>query len=144
MKRKNLIFTLGIIGLLFLSGCAAMDSDVQLARRIFKGMVSGSRRVQSLIDWEKLQAIGVDVGKSYSEVKSEKDRADYRKAFLFNLSFSFKSGGGKTSNFFNWREENKGADHTVVAADTGGAGRVILFTITHTNGKRKLTAINWQ
>lgn len=121
-----------------------MDNDVQLARRIFQGLASGNQGVQDLIDWEVLKAIGVDVGKTYSQIKFEKDRADYKTAFFYNFSFSFKSAGGRTSQFFNWREKSRDADNTMVAADTAGQSKVILFTITHKLRVRKLTAINWE
>lgn len=143
MKRKNLILIAGIITVLFISGCTQMETDVQLTRRIFNGLCSGNQRVQNLIDWETFKAIGVDVGQAYSNIVSEKERADYRKAFFYNFSFSFRSAGGRTSKFFNWRVNNREGNNTIVAADTA-MGKAILFTLSNKAGKRKLTAIDWQ
>jgi len=143
MPRKNLIFMVGIISLLFISGCAQLETDVQLTHRIFNSLCSGNRGVENLIDWETLKAVGMDVGQAYSKIISEKERADYRRAFFYNLTFSFKAAKGRTSAFFNWRVQNRVGNNTIVAADTT-SGKVILFTLTIKGGKRKLTAIDWQ
>ncbi|KPK98527.1 MAG: hypothetical protein AMJ95_03995 [Omnitrophica WOR_2 bacterium SM23_72] len=129
---------------MLLSGCAQMEDDVQLARRIFNEMCAGRKSVENLIDWQTLKAVDIDVGSTYSQFRTENDKKDYRKAFLYNFSGSFKSAGGRTSNFFNWRLKAKDAASTIVAADTAGQGKVILFTITKIAGQRKLTAINWE
>jgi hypothetical protein len=144
MKRIKLIFVLTALGLLLMSGCAQMENDVQLTRRIFNGLCRGNQGVQSLIDWETLKAVEMDVGQPYSMLRNEKEKADYKKAFFYNFAFSFKAAGGRTTNFFNWRVKSKDALSSVVAADTAGQGKVILFTLTHRNNKRKLTAINWE
>jgi len=120
-----------------------METDLQLTRKIFNGLCSGNQRVQNSIDWESLQAMEVDVGKAYSSIVSEKDRRDYRKMFFYNLSYTFKASGGRTSSFSKWRVQNIDTNNTIVATDTP-SGNVLLLTLSHKAGKRKLTAINWQ
>ncbi len=143
MKRVSLI--LMVISLMLLSGCTQkMENDVQLARRIFNDMCAGRQGVENLIDWQTLVAIDVKVGDSYSQLRTEKDKKDFKKAFLYNFSNSFKSAGGRSSQFFNWRIKAQDAASTVVAADTAGQGKVILFTIARINGQRRLTAIKWE
>jgi len=142
MKRKRMIFFASIaIGILFISGCALMEDDVQFTRRIFNGLCSGNIGVANSIDWTTLVAMDVDVGKAYT-VLSQQNKADYKKAFFYNFSFAFRASGGKASAFFNWRVNSKDADKTIIACDT--ASKVILFSITTKGGKRKLTAINFQ
>lgn len=143
MKRKNLIFITGIITIFFISGCTQMETDVQLTRRIFNGLCSGNQRVQNSIDWQTLKAMGVDVGQSYSNIVSEKERSDYRKVFFYNLSYAFRAAGGSVSKFSNWRVKGRGGDNTVVAADSA-MGKAILLTLSNKGGKRKLIAIQWQ
>lgn len=143
MKRKSLLFGAGIISILFLAGCARMETDTQLARRIFNGLCSGNRGVEKLIDWENLKATGVDVGNTYSRFVYEKERLDYRKMFFFNLSYAFKATGGKAQAFVNWRVKLQDIDKTVIAADLT-VGKVLLLTLSHKNGKRKLIAIEWE
>lgn len=142
MKRVSLILV--VISLMLLSGCTQMENDVQLARRVFNDMCAGRQNVENLIDWQTLTAIGLEAGQAYSQLRTEKDKKDYRKAFLYNFSSSFKSAGGRSSQFFNWRIKGQDAASTIVAADTAGQGKVILFTITKIKGQRKLTAINWE
>jgi len=142
MKKVSLILV--AVSLMLLSGCAQMENDVQLTRRIFNDLCAGRQGVENLIDWQTLKAIDIDVGLTYSQLRNEKEKKDYRKSFIYNFSKSFKAAGGRTSNFFNWRIKTQDATGTIVAADTGGQGKVILFTITKMSGQRKLTAINWE
>jgi len=143
MKNKMLVLILGIISALLISGCSQLETDVQLTRRIFNGLCSGRQNVQGQIDWEHLTAMGVDVGKTYSGIILEKERADYRKAFFFNISFSFRASGGKLSGFSNWRVKTREGDNAIVATDTP-SNKVLLLTLTSEAGKRKLTAMKWQ
>jgi hypothetical protein len=142
IKRKNLIPLIGMIILLFISGCSQRATDVQLTRHIFNGMCSGRQGVQNLIAWESFKAMGVDVGKAYSNIVAEKERADYRKVFFFNVSYAFRATGGSVSKFTNWRVQKREGDNTIVAADSP-SGKPLLFTLSNKGGKRKLIAINW-
>ena len=143
MKRKILIFAVGIMGLLFLSGCTQIETDVQFARRVFNGLCTGNQRVQVLIDWQNLKAMEVDVGQAYSSIVAEKDRQDYRKMFVYNLAYTFKASGGKASAFTNWRVQGREGNNTVVAVDTP-SGKVLLLALSYKAGKRKLSALQWQ
>ena len=142
MKRVSLILV--TLSFVLLSGCVPMENDVQLARRIFNGLCDGKQTVENLIDWQRFTAIGADIGKSYSQLRTEKDRRDYKKAFFYNFSASFKSAGGMSSQFSNWRIKSQDSVNTVVAADTAGQNKVILFTISRVGSQRKLTAISWE
>lgn len=143
MKTKTLIFIVGFISLCILSGCTQMETDVQLTRRIFNGLCQGNQSVQNLIDWEKLKAMGVDVGKTYTGLVYEKERRDYKRMFFFNLAYTFKASGGKTSAFTNWRVKGQDINNTIIAVDTV-SGKVLLLTLAHKVNKRKLSAIEWE
>jgi len=143
MKRRILIFIIGLISIINLFGCAKIETDLQFSKRVFEGLCNGNRWVEKSIDWEHLKAMGVDVGNTYSGIIAERDRADYRKMFFYNLSYTFKASGGKTSAFTNWRVESRDANNTVVAVDTP-SGKALLLTLSYKGGKRKLSAIQWQ
>jgi hypothetical protein len=143
MKRKEIIFIIAIFSFIFISGCTQMETDVQLTRRAFNGLCSGNQRVEGLIDWQTFKAMGTDVGKAYSSIVLEKERRDYRKAFFYNVGFTFRASGGKVSGFSNWRVKNMVGNDTIVAADSA-IGKTILLTLTNNSGKRKITAIDWQ
>ena len=85
MKRRILIFIIGIISIINLFGCAKMETDLQFSKRVFEGLCNGNQWVQKSIDWEHLKAMGVDVGRAYSGIIAEGDRRDYRKMFFYNL-----------------------------------------------------------
>lgn len=143
MKKKKINFIAGLIIIFSIAGCIGAETDTQLARRVFNGLCNGRQGVQDLIDWETFKASGVDVGQAYSNIVAEKERADYRKVFFYNLSYTFKASGGKTSAFTNWRVKSREGNNTIVAADTA-MGKVILLTLSVKKGKRKLTAIDFQ
>jgi hypothetical protein len=144
MKTKNRITLTIFLALSFLAGCAQTESDVQLTRRIFNGLCNGRQAVEKLIDWEGLKAVETDVGQAYTTLKNEKEKADYRKVFFYNFSYAFKAAGGKASLFYNWRVKTLEPDKTVVAAETSGRSKVILFTLTRKGKERKLTDIEWE
>ena len=143
MKRKNLIFLSVMVSVLFLTGCSQMETDVQFTRRVFIGLCRGNQGVQKSIEWEKLQAMGVDVGATYSSIVSEQERAGYRKMFFYNLAYTFKAAGGQTSGFTNWRVKNKDDKKTIVAMDVP-SGAIFLLTSSNESGKRKLVGIELQ
>lgn len=115
--------------------------DIDLCRAVFSGLVKGRYGVQKYIDWENLKAVGVNVGATYIKFTTEKERLNYKKAFIKNFSFGFKKVGGKLKAFTNWRIYNRDSEKTIVAADY--RGKIILFTISK-YGKRKLIAIQWK
>ncbi len=117
--------------------------DINLCRTVFSGLTKGNYGVQKYIAWESLKAMRVDVGATYAQFTTEKQRAEYKKLFIRYLSFGFRQAGGKLSAFTNWRIYNRDSEKTVVAADYSGYKKTILFTIPK-YGRRKLTAIQWK
>ncbi|MCX7661121.1 MAG: hypothetical protein N2Z79_00370 [Candidatus Omnitrophica bacterium] len=144
MKKETLIFVVfSLFSFSFVLGCVKMETDVQLTRRIFYSLCSGNSKAEGRIDWERFKAVGIDVGQAYSNIIAEKERRDYRKAFFYNFSHSFRLSGGRLNAFSNWRIKERKDDLTIVATDTA-SGRVLLFTLTFRGGKRKLTSIDWE
>jgi hypothetical protein len=144
MRRKSRIALAVLLSLSFLAGCAPMENDLELTKRVFSGLCKGQQGVEKFIDWERLMAVEMDVGQAYSTLKNLKEKADYRKLFFYNFSYTFKAAGGKASNFYNWRVKALEPDKTVIAADTVGQGKAILFTLARKGRERKLTGIEWE
>ena len=142
MKRK--IFMTMFLSLLIISGCSRMETDVQFARRVFNSLCNGNRSVQNSIDWENFKAMNQDVGKAYSSIVNEKDRADYRKMFFYNLAYTFRASGGKTSIFVNWRVLSQDANNLIIGTDSSVNGKTLKITLSFNNGKRKIAGIDWQ
>lgn len=143
-RSGNKIRITVIIGLIFfMAGCAQPETDLQFTRRVFNGLCSGERRVESSIDWENFRAMGIDVGQDYAHLATEKERRDYRKLFLNGFTYTFKVSGIRASVFTNWRAQSTDVNNAIMAADTP-SGKVLLFVISYKDIERKLVAINWR
>lgn len=143
MKRKGLMIVAGLMSALCIIGCMGREGEVQFARRALYGLCSGKQKTQGLIAWERFQAMGIDVGKAYSQLMSAKEKADYRKAFFYNLSYAFEASKGRLSDFTNWQVKDRGMDTATVAVDTP-SGKVLLMTLSNTGGRQRLIGLGWQ
>ena len=77
-----------VIGILFLFKVKHNELDV--ARAALAGLIQANSSVASLLNWEKLKAVGVDVGAEYSAFKIDKDKVNYKKYFIRGFSAGFK------------------------------------------------------
>lgn len=143
MKRKNLMIIAGLMSALCIIGCMGREDEVQFARRVLSGLCSGKQKVESSIAWERFQAMGVDVGRAYSQLRSIGEKSDYRKAFFYNLSYAFKASKGRLPDFTNWQVKSSYADTAVVSVDTP-SGKVLLMTLSDSGGRQRLIALGWQ
>jgi hypothetical protein len=140
MKMKSFLSILCLV--VALAGCEmAPASDVGFAKYVFTNMARGRQAIEKYIDWQSFQAVGVDVGATYSKF-SEKERPGYRKAFLQNFSFSFRSAGGKLSYFHNWRIHSRDSHKVIVSVDTKNL-TLLLSLSQGSRAKRKLIAMEW-
>ncbi|MFH1678770.1 MAG: hypothetical protein ABH914_04035, partial [Candidatus Omnitrophota bacterium] len=146
MKKENLPIAV-IIGV-FLVAAAILfftireKSDLQLCRDIFWDLLNGKQSVQKYIDWEKFQAIGINVGELYNQLPNASEQADFRKQLIKSLSMNFKLVGGKPEAFVDWREVSKEGENTVVSAYYTDKQETILFTLTGYE-KKKLISMQW-
>jgi hypothetical protein len=139
MKLRYILVLFLTVGLA--AGCVFYPQEVEFARRVFTGLVRGRRVVAKYIDWHSLKATGVDVGATYNSLASEKERRDYRKAFIQNFSFSFRTSGGRLNWFKNWRIHSRDSRKITVAADAGTM--TLLLYISADPRQRKLLGIEW-
>ena len=125
-----------------LVGCEMVPaSDIGFARYVFTDMAKGRQGIEKYIDWQSFKAVGVDVGTAYSKF-SEKEKPGYRKAFLQNFSFTFRTAGGKLSYLHNWRIHFQDSHKVTVAVDTKNL--TLLLSISQgSRAKRKLMGMEW-
>ena len=135
---KGIILFLVVIGILFLFKVKHNELDV--ARAALAGLIQANSSVASLLNWEKLKAVGVDVGAEYSAFKIDKDKVNYKKYFIRGFSAGFKEVKGEYKEFTNWRFYEKTAQKTVVAADY--RGKILLFSLP--KNEKKITDIQWK
>ena len=143
MEKKSLMFIAAFISVFCIAGCIGQESEVQFARRALYGLCKGDKKIESSIAWDRLQAMGIDVGQAYSKLISAKEKADYRKAFFYNLSYAFKASKGRLSDFTNWQVQDRQADTATVVVDTS-SGNVLLMVLSNTGGRMRLIAIGWR
>lgn len=147
MRKENLkilgpVLIFGVIILLalfFVTG----KNEVTLCRNIFKGLIQARQSVQKYIDWENFKALGLDIGATYNKFPNDKEKSDYRREFIKNLSSGFKRQGGRFNAFSGWRIYKRSDEGTVVAADYKAKAKTMLFTLSGSGYPRKLTAIQW-
>lgn len=148
MKKENLQI-LGVISVIALAiflifSFMVRKSDLAFCRDVFKGLTQGRlSAVEKYIDWGALKAMGVDVGDTYKKLPDAKEKTEYRKSFVVNLSKGFKNAGGNFIDFTNWRVYKRDSLKTIIAADYNKKGKKILLTV-YGYEKRKITAIQWE
>lgn len=146
MKKKNkqilwiVLISLTVIFLVFQR--VKPKNDVELCRDIFRGFVEGDRSSQNSIDWERLKALGYDVGATYSKLPNAQEKEDYRREFYKNFSLSFKRNGGRFEAFTNWRIYEQNGPTAIIAADYKEKSTTVLFTLSGFE-KKKITNIKW-
>jgi hypothetical protein len=125
----------------FLSG--GQDNADELCRDIFRGLVEGNQSMQNYIDWDNLNAFGMDIGATYSSYPNSKVKEGYRREFYRAFSLQFRSIGGTFASYTNWRIYKKSILGTIVAVDCKPQSKTILFTLSGLE-KKKLTNIKWE
>ena len=140
MKMKSFLSILCLA--VALAGCEMVPvSDAGFAKYVFTNMAKGRQGIEKYIDWQSFQAVGVDVGATYSKF-SEKEKPGYLKAFLQNFSFSFRTAGGKLNYFHNWRVYSQDSHKVTVAVDTKNL-TLLLSLSQGSRAKRKLISMEW-
>lgn len=119
------------------------NQEINFCRNIFKGLMGGRVGVQKFIDWEHLKALDTDVGADYTRLPDDKERLNYKKAFIMLFARGFHQGGGNLRSFTNWRIYNKDNSSVTVAADYLKHNKTILFTLAK-SGKKKLVSLQWR
>lgn len=118
-------------------------SDVAFCRKTFEGLVRGRQSVETRIAWERLQAVGVNVGETYSGLPSEAERAKYRREFIAHLAGAFRQTGVPAKAFVGWRKAGRVGETVVVAVDYPAKGRTLLLGLP-ASGRKQIEAIQWQ
>lgn len=112
-------------------------------RAVFAGLVGGRASVQRDIAWERLEAMGVHVGETYTHLPDDRQRAQYRQAFIRSVAAAFRQQGGAARSFTRWRIAERTAERVVVAADYPAKEKVLLLEFA-ASGPKQLKAIRWQ
>jgi hypothetical protein len=131
-----------IAGALFL-GCAFQEDDVTFARKTMEQLIEGSYAASPRIDWSRFVVMGRDVGRQYTQYKTEQERTDYARSFINAFSKSYKSKGAKSAAFFGWRlseytMKDQLPGFKTVAAYCYDKNTVVLFFLAEEKGKKKL------
>jgi hypothetical protein len=144
-EKKTIEYTIiGIIAVaLLIFAWEFSQYDVRFCRSALDGLVKGAIKVERLIDWEKLEALGIDVGANYRRFTNPQDKETYRRLFIRNFAVGFQKGEGDFKKFTNWRVLLRKGAKVVVAADYLLYNKTVLFTLFKSS-KTKLIAIEWK
>ena len=115
------------------------DRDVRFCRGVLHDLVMGRQSVQSRIDWERVTAMGVDIGATYAQLPNDGERAQYRRAFIRNFADGFRKSGGRLDGFTHWMVAPDGT----VSADYPAKGKTLVFHLS-AGGHRQLEGIGWR
>ena len=135
---KGIILFSIVIGLIFLF--KIRHNQLDTARAALSGLIQSNQSIAGLLKWEKLKAVGADIGTTYLSYKTDKERNDYKKYFIRGFSAGFKEVKGNYKEFANWRIYEETLQKTVVAVDY--RDKILLCTL-HKNEK-KITDIQWK
>ena len=142
--KKNILIVVVIIVLIGGVFLRIKNSDINFSRRVFSDLIKGRYSAEKMIDWPNLKAVGIDVGKTYSGFPDDKEKADYRKAFIDKFSLGFRQTGARFKSFINWRIYDNTKEALIVSADHKDKdNKTILFTVSK-YGRKKLKAIQWK
>lgn len=140
-KEEQTYLVIGVVLLLLVVFLFQLNpNEISRCRTMFSALVRGSYSAQKQIDWEKLKALDVDVGATYSQFPDGQQRLNYQKTFVKSFALGFKQMGGELAGFRNWRVYTKDAEKTVIAADY--RGQTLLLTFSKVG--KKLTALQWK
>lgn len=135
-----------IVGLLVLAGALVVvrvsRSDVDLCREVLVGLTEGRPAVRHRIDWERFNALDVNVGATYSQLANDVERSRYRQAFLENFAKGFHHVGGDVRGFVNWRVQERRPDQIVIAADYTPKHTMLLMAVGR-SWPKKIGEIRW-
>ena len=164
VNLRYLIGVVAVVGVIVLVLRNPQEDAVRWTKQTFETLVSGRSSVQARIAWERLSAVGVDVGATYTKLPNAREQAQYRQAFLRELASGFRRSGARAESFVNWRIEesaesaemkaqsaqNKSAEGAerdartmVVAADFPAKQKTLLMTLT-VGKPRQVTGIGWK
>ncbi len=120
----------------------SVSAEIRVCRSALEGLSRGQAWAQGRVDWNRLSAMGMNVGATYASLPNDRERARYRQAFITQFSKGFKGTGASARDFINWRVVERETDRIVVAADYPGKGKTLLMTIT-ARGKQRVESIQW-
>jgi hypothetical protein len=116
--------------------------DVNFCRQAFRELAYGSRAAEDHIAWEQLNALGTDVALDYLRFSDEKERSDYRRAFVLAFAQAFKKTGGTVDAYVNWRVVDRTPEQITVAADHH-TKKATLLLVLPADGRRQLVGVQW-
>ena len=112
--------------------------DVAFCRGVFQDLANGRRSVERRIAWEQFHVMGVNVGGTYLQQRTERDRTRYRMLFIRNFSEQFKKNGGRVGEFGPWRlakEETDGRRWVAARLPHHGPGEMV-FVVSEIDPRR--------
>lgn len=132
-----------LVGVLGTAWVLLNRGEAALCRSVFTKLAQGKASVRSQIAWERLQALDIDVGATYSQLTTDKERRAYQEAFIQQYAQAFGAAGGSPAAFTGWRVQEQREGQVIVAADDPAKQKTLLMNVP-ASGPKRLEAIQWQ
>lgn len=142
LRSVEYIVVTSIVIILAVFFATRSRGDADYCRKIFYGLIAGRQSVQSLIDWENLKVLGLDIGATYNKLPDEKEKANYRAAFIKSFPEGFKRGRGNKEVFTNWKVYGINKDELSICAYDKKQKKTVLFGLAKRGGQKKLISIS--
>ena len=139
----------GSIALAFIIAAGAVfvmrdrASELRVCQDVLRGLIDGNPRINRSIAWERLRALGVDVGSAYRQLPNEQERSAYQRAFIALFAQGFRRANGQANGFSRWRVQRRAGERVIVAADYEPHHRTLLLTVP-ASGPKRIESMQWQ
>lgn len=135
-----LALLLGALGAVWVS---LTRGEAAFCQSVFTKLAQGKGSVRTQIAWERLQALGMDVGTTYLQLATEQERRNYQDAFITQYAQAFRAAGGAPKAFTGWRIQEQREGQVIVAADYSAKQKTLLMSVP-ASGPKRVEAIQWQ
>ena len=137
----------GVLALAFVAALGFVSQlhnrEVKFCRSVLSGLIDGDPSVLPLVNWEHFNAVGLNIGDTYTHLADEHERVQYEESFVAHFSEAFHKEGRTVKDFTNWRKLGERGNQVAVAADYPAKNKTLLFLIP-ADGPKKLEGLQWQ
>ena len=126
------------------AGARLIRTEVGFCRDAFAGLAHGRLSAERQVDWEHLQAMGVDVGETYRRLPNAQEQRQYRQSFIGQFAGGLARSGAAATAFTGWRRAGARDGEVLVAADYAVNQKTLLFGVSGSWFHRRITSMQWQ
>ncbi len=138
--RARYLLLLPCACVLLLNGCDFDKRDfINTARTTFESICNGDPSAEKAIDWYVIRINDEELGRTYMQLTTDYERAEFRKSITSRLRKYYASRGWTPQRVRGWKIQARGVESaTVVAAPPGG---IISMSLQKHGAEKKIILI---